>query len=50
MWNRLKFRAALKTEHYVIIAPVESVEVSYYVMRAEVIKKLFDKNIRMAAL
>lgn len=44
MWNRLKFRAALKTEHYAIIVPVESVEVSYYLMRVEVIKKFFDKK------
>lgn len=44
MKNRFSFRAALKTNNLAIIVPVESVEASYYTMRFNVIKDIFEKK------
>lgn len=44
MQNRFNFRAALKTENFAIIVPVESVETHFYTMRLKSIKDIFEKK------
>lgn len=50
MQNRFNFRAALKTENFAIIVPVESVETYFYTMRFELIKDIFEKNTQKTLL